>query len=149
MKMKDREVYVASNGKKYLFSKMDVNNVYDDHVDISHFRCIRQVLLREVCRNIDIIGNLQWKHSVELVQRGYSSEYITACPFCGTPGTLVLNKKTGKCYCSACELTEDFFTMKCAYSNSKLDPVLEKLCTFLELGAEPEDSETVEAGGAA
>lgn len=146
--MKDREIHITYDGKKCLLPKTDINTHYDDHVNVSHLSMIRPVLLREVCRNIDILDNLRWKHSVNLVRKeDHENEYITGCPFCSTPGTLVLNKKTGICYCRACELTEDFFTMKCAYRSCKLEHVLDELCTILAFRSEPEACEPVRNGG--
>lgn len=105
---------------------------------------MRALLLKEICRRMDIISycqnilNIPLKESIKGIFDG-------DCPFCNDLKTFGITKGTGKCFCNACKTKGDFLTLMCKMENYDLNSVLHMLTGYLRA---TETRKTKHAGGA-
>lgn len=70
---------------------------------------MREFLLLEICRRIDIIDYCEYFMNFKLTP-GSKNSYKGKCPWCGK-NTFTVNKTTGLCSCSSCSRDDDFLTL--------------------------------------
>lgn len=92
---------------------------------------IRNLLLEEICKRIDIIDYCDyWYHLT--FKKCIDHTYTGDCPYCSGYQSFVINSTTGKSYCMACKKEEDFLVLMSIKERIDLNSTLHRLSGYLE-----------------
>jgi phage/plasmid primase-like uncharacterized protein len=92
---------------------------------------MRDLLLDEVCRRMDIIDYCNCSLHITL-ELNIKDIFIGECPFCNDRDSFAINKATGKYCCVNCDTEGDFFTLMSKKDGRDLDSTLQVLSGCLE-----------------
>jgi DNA primase len=95
-----------------------------EHITLSPF--MRGLLLREICRRMDIIEYCQHQFHMSLT-KNIRDTYTGDCPWCEGHESFVINEVTGQSYCMGCGKEADFFSLLQAKHNDSLTTILSRL----------------------
>ena len=97
---------------------------------------MKSILLKEICRRMDIIGWLNRRMGLELeATKKFAEIYQGLCPFCrGKKKRFFCDSETGYCACDSCWQMADFFKLAAFENNGDADKGMRMLVEYLRTG---------------
>jgi hypothetical protein len=92
---------------------------------------MRGLLVKEICRHIDIIGYCRYVLHISLT-KNIRDTFTGDCPYCEGHESFVINEVTGRIYCMACRKEDDFLGLAQMDYGSNLTSTLNMLTGYAE-----------------